>query len=53
MAAVNITDNAYSFREERTKDAALVGLLEGIHRSLETIAGELTKLNESKSTTKK
>ena len=53
MAAVDITDNAYSFREERTKDAAVVGLLEGIHKSLETIATELTKLNDSKSTSKK
>ena len=52
MAAVDITDNAYSFREERTKDAAVVGLLEGIHKSLETIAAELAKINESSSTTK-
>ena len=52
MAAVEIQDNAYSFREERTRDAAYVGLLEGIHKSLETIAAELTKINESSSTTK-
>ena len=53
MAAVDITDNAYSFREERTKDAALVGLLEGIHNSLQTIAGELVKIHEAKTTSKK
>ena len=53
MAAVEIQDNAYSFREERVRDAAYVGLLEGIHNSLQTIAGELAKLNEAKSTTKK
>ena len=51
-AQVEIQDNAYSFREERTRDAAYVGLLEGIHKSLETIAAELTKINESSSTTK-
>ena len=52
MAAVEIQDNAYSFREERVRDAAYVGLLEGIHKSLETIASELTKINESKTTKK-
>ena len=51
--AVDITDNAYSFREERQRDAAYAGLLEGIHRSLETIATELTKINASNKTTKK
>ena len=45
---VHIADNAYTYREERTRDAAYAGLLEGIHNSLQTIAAELTKLNANK-----
>ena len=45
---VHIADNAYTYREERTRDAAYAGLLDGIHKSLQTIAAELTKLNEKK-----
>jgi hypothetical protein len=50
---VDINENAYTYREERVRDAAYAGLLQGIHDSLQTIAGELVKLNESKTTTKK
>ena len=50
---VNIADNAYTYREERTRDAAYAGLLQGIHDSLQSIASELVKLNNSKTTTKK
>ena len=46
---VEISENAYTYREERTKDAAKLGILDGIHKSLQTIAAELVKLNESKS----
>ena len=46
---VEIADNAYTYREERVRDAAKLGILEGIHMSLQTIAAELVKLNESKS----
>ena len=50
---VDINENAYTYREERVRDAAYAGLLEGIHNSLQVIATELTKLNESNSKTNK
>ena len=46
---VEINENAYTYREERVRDAAYAGLLQGILNSLQSIAGELSKLNELKS----